>query len=132
LFTDGSAEGEEWAINLMLYERAAMKKQFARLLPHLSSLRNTAIANQAMTGQVRAQALQTEHNKLLDARNKLPREAEPGEPESFTVGYGRANALASSAIEALGRDLEKGDIESFLNRVQWELDRLKALHDRLN
>lgn len=132
LFTDGSAEGEEWAINLMLYERAAMKKQLARLLPHLSSLRNAVIANQAMTGQARVQALQTEHYKLLDAHGKLPREAEPGEPEEFTGGYAGANAMASSAIEALGRDLEKGDIDSFRNRAKWEHDRLKALHDRLN
>ncbi len=132
LFTDGSAEGEEWATDLMLYERAGMKKQLARLLPHLSSIRSAAITNRAMTMQARAQALQTEHNKLLDAYRKLPREAEPGEPESFTMGYGTATALASSAIEALGRDLEKGDIESFRNRVQKEHDRLKALHDRLN
>jgi hypothetical protein len=132
LFTDGSAEGEEWAINLMLYERAAMKKQLARILPHLSSLRSAAIANQAMTTQAKAEALRTEHDKLLNAHGKLPREAESGEPKEFTGGYVRANAMASSAVETLGRDLEKGDIESFKNRVQNEHDRLKALHKRLN
>jgi hypothetical protein len=132
LFTDGSTEGEEWAINLMLAERAAMKKQLARLMPQLSSLRNAAIANQAVTSEAKAQALQIQHHKLLDARNKLPREAEPGEPKSFTGGYVRANAMVSSAIEALGRDLEKGDIESFQNRAQREHERLKALHDRVN